>query len=106
MYRKAIGILVIFSFLLMNGMVLYAATYSKIKTEKSLSIANSENQENGAEDNNNTDEELSIVELDEFLHSSPFLVHVYYGNSINLFSSDSGTHSDPYFSLPYPPPNA
>lgn len=101
MVRKVVGILVIFSFLVMNAAITYIPAYTKGSIEKSIVDANSEKSEDDSEK-----EELRLVELEEFLISSQFLLYSSDRSSVSLFHSNARMILSPYFCLPYPPPNA
>jgi|GEM_PF-4878494 len=99
MFRKVIGGFILFSFLLVNVAALSASTFMKEIVEHSLIKSNEKTEKNADE------EELKLVELDEFLNPTLLIVsglnndkvykYIYY------FDSILNTH----ISLPYPPPN-
>ena len=101
MFKKVIGILVVFSFIVFNAVTTCIPTYAKWNAEEIAIDVNAEKSETESEK-----EELRLVELEEFLISSSFLIYASDRSITSFFPTNSRLNLSPYFCLPYPPPNA
>lgn len=99
MFRKVIGVFVLFSFLLVNVAALSASSFMKEIAEHSMLKGNEKTEKNTDE------EEIKVAELDEFLNPPLLLI----GN-LNALKGKKYIYNfesvlNIHISLPYPPPN-
>jgi hypothetical protein len=98
MFRKVIGFFVLFSFLMVNVAALSASSFMEEIAEHSMLKGNEKTEKD-------TDEEVKVAELDEFLNPPLLLIgdlSTFKGNKyIYNFEPVLNIH----ISLPYPPPN-